>query len=558
MPREEKPAPVLFLVAAFLVFWGSLVAVQAEVVNRVVAVVNNEIITWLELEKKMRELLLPGTPPNNPEAQKQVLFQMIDEKLLGSQIRKLNLQVSKEVSTWPSPGYNRIRGWKSPEEFAAALARGGMKEEDLRARLKDQILRFRLISREIGSKLIFSEDQISAYYQKNRSKFEGGTRLQLAQITVLSADHPSPEAAKAKTEEIVALLRQGESFDSLARKFSRDPSAVQGGDLGSFPLPEIDPDLAQALAPLKPGETTPGAVPPRRLEAGSVGETGDHPSRRLGRGPGTNSGNALPGGGRGPGRPVADQIAGTFIHPDPALRDLLTMIISIAQGPQYLNQTVRVQGWVTHKRSSGRIRFLVMRDGSGLLQGVLVTDRTAPEINELFDQLTVESSLQLTGILRADPRAPGGVEMEIQDLFIFQRAQDYPITPKDHGTAFLMEHRHLWLRSSRPQAVLKIRHEVSRAIRDFLNDRGFIELAAPILTGGLRRNQHPFRDPVFRSGSGVLVPKRPTVYGSRGHGLRPGLLFRSGLPGGKIKDPPPSDRILDGGTGNRFCRSWKN
>lgn len=159
------------------------------------------------------------------------------------------------------------------------------------------------------------------------------------------------------------------------------------------------------------------------------------------------------------------------------------MVISIRQGPQYLNQTVSVQGWVTHKRSSGRVRFLVVRDGSGLLQGVLVTDRAAPEIIRRFDDLTIESSLKLSGTLRSDPRAPGGVEMEIQDLVIFQRAQDYPITPKDHGTAFLMEHRHLWLRSSRQQAILKIRHEVSRSIRDFLDDRGFLELDAPILTG---------------------------------------------------------------------------
>jgi asparaginyl-tRNA synthetase len=159
------------------------------------------------------------------------------------------------------------------------------------------------------------------------------------------------------------------------------------------------------------------------------------------------------------------------------------MIISICQGPQYLNQSVSVRGWVTHKRSSGRVRFLVVRDGSGLLQGVLVTDPAAPEMIRRFDALTTETSLMLTGTLRPDRRAPGGVEMEIQDLVIFQRAQDYPITPKDHGTAFLMEHRHLWLRSSRQQAIQKIRHTVSRAIRDFLDDRGFIALDAPILTG---------------------------------------------------------------------------
>jgi peptidyl-prolyl cis-trans isomerase SurA len=245
------------LAAAFLIFWGSLAAVQAEVANRIVAVVNNEIITWQELEKKMGELLPPGTPPNNPEVQKQVLFQMIDEKLLGSQIRKLNLQVGKEEIDKAIDRIKQGQGIKSDEEFTAALAREGMKEEDLRTRLKDQILRFKLISQEVGSKIIFSKDQIEAYYQKNRSKFEGGERLHLAQITILNADYPSPEAAKARIEEIAALLRQGEPFASLARKFSRDPSAPQGGDLGFFPLSEIDSSLTQVLAPLKPGETTP-------------------------------------------------------------------------------------------------------------------------------------------------------------------------------------------------------------------------------------------------------------------------------------------------------------
>jgi len=255
--RKRNKLPVRSLAAAFLILWGSLVAVQAEVANRIVAVVNNEIITWLELEKKMKELLPPKTPPNNPEFQKQVLFQIIDDKLLGSQIRKLNLQVSKEEIDKALSRIQQDQGMKSPEEFAALLAREGMKEEDLRARLKDQILRFRLISREIGSKIIFSVDQVNAYYQKNRSKFETGERLQLAQITILNADHPSPEAAKARIEEIAALLRQGESFGSLAIKFSRDSSAPQGGDLGVFSLPEIDPALAQTLASLKPGETTP-------------------------------------------------------------------------------------------------------------------------------------------------------------------------------------------------------------------------------------------------------------------------------------------------------------
>jgi peptidyl-prolyl cis-trans isomerase SurA len=254
---KRKVLPLVSLAAVFLMFGGPFGSVQAEVTNRIVAVVNNEIVTWLELEKKMRELLPRGAPVNNPEVQKQVLFQLIDEKLLGSQIRKLNLQVSKEEIDRALSRIQEDQGIKSPEEFAALLARDGLKEEDLRARLRDQILRFKLISREIGSKVIFSGDQISAYYQKNRSKFQEGERVHLAQITILNSDYASPEAAKARTEEIAALFRQGESFDSLARKFSRDPSASQGGDLGFFALPEIDPDLAQNLARLKPGETTP-------------------------------------------------------------------------------------------------------------------------------------------------------------------------------------------------------------------------------------------------------------------------------------------------------------
>ncbi len=254
--RKSNILAVYSLTAAFLILWGSPVAVRAEVADRIVAVVNNEIITWLELEKKMAEVLPPGTP-NNPEVQKQVLFQLIDEKLLAVQIRKLNLQVSKEEIDKAIARIRHDQGMKSDQEFDAALAREGLKETDLRARLKDQILRFKLISREVGSKLIFSKDQVDAYYQKNRSKFEGGERLHLAQITILNADYPSPEAAKARIEEIAALLRQGEPFASLAQKFSRDASALQGGDLGFFPLSEIDSSLAQALASLKPGETTP-------------------------------------------------------------------------------------------------------------------------------------------------------------------------------------------------------------------------------------------------------------------------------------------------------------
>ncbi|MBI5582957.1 MAG: asparagine--tRNA ligase [Deltaproteobacteria bacterium] len=157
-------------------------------------------------------------------------------------------------------------------------------------------------------------------------------------------------------------------------------------------------------------------------------------------------------------------------------------VIAISAAADHLGRPVAFQGWVRRKRSSGKIRFLILRDGTGIVQGILDTGKAGAETVQAFDQLTVETSLRVTGILQADSRAPGGVELEIRTIRIFQIAEDFPITPKEHGTAFLMAHRHLWLRSSRQQAIQRIRHELSREIRNFLNARDFIELDAPILT----------------------------------------------------------------------------
>jgi asparaginyl-tRNA synthetase len=158
------------------------------------------------------------------------------------------------------------------------------------------------------------------------------------------------------------------------------------------------------------------------------------------------------------------------------------MIIPVAQCRKHLEEEITVRGWLVHKRSSGRIRFLVLRDGTGILQAVLVKDKVKPGVLQDFDKLTQESALSITGVLHDDPRAPGGVELELSDLSIYHISQDYPLAPKEHGISFLMEHRHLWLRSTRQQAILKVRHELARAIRDFLDGHGFIELDAPILT----------------------------------------------------------------------------
>ena len=145
-------------------------------------------------------------------------------------------------------------------------------------------------------------------------------------------------------------------------------------------------------------------------------------------------------------------------------------------------QVVTVRGWVYNKRSSGKIKFLMMRDGTGLMQGVLFKGECSEEAFEEFEKLTQESSFEVTGKVRKEPRSAGGYEMGIQSLKIIHVAETYPISPKDHGVEFLMQNRHLWVRSSRQWAALRVRSEIMRSINEFFDTRGFIRFDAPILT----------------------------------------------------------------------------
>ncbi len=150
-----------------------------------------------------------------------------------------------------------------------------------------------------------------------------------------------------------------------------------------------------------------------------------------------------------------------------------------------LGGEVVIKGWLYNKRSSGKIHFLLVRDGTGIIQCVMTKDSVSSGIFNTYDQLTQESSLEVRGEAREDKRAPGGYELELKDVKIIQIAQDYPITPKEHGTAFLMDHRHLWLRSSRQHAILKVRNELIYAIRNFFYKEKFVLVDAPILTGAI-------------------------------------------------------------------------
>ncbi len=149
---------------------------------------------------------------------------------------------------------------------------------------------------------------------------------------------------------------------------------------------------------------------------------------------------------------------------------------------KYVGREVTLQGWLYNKRSSGKIRFPLLRDGTGIVQGVMVKGSVSDDVFARYDALTQESSFLLTGKVRKEERAPGGFELDVTDLQIINIAAEYPITPKEHGIDFLSDRRHLWLRSSRQHAILRIRHQIIRAIREFYDNRGFLLLDAPIFT----------------------------------------------------------------------------
>ncbi len=157
-------------------------------------------------------------------------------------------------------------------------------------------------------------------------------------------------------------------------------------------------------------------------------------------------------------------------------------IVRIADLGSHLGESVQLQGWLYNKRSSGKLQFLVLRDGSAMVQGIVFKKEVSPEVWEAAETLTQESALRVTGEVREDPRSPGGVEIGVTGVEQVSQAQEYPITKKEHGPEFLLDHRHLWLRSKRPHAILRVRDEVILAMREWLHEEGFINIDAPIFT----------------------------------------------------------------------------
>lgn len=184
--------------------------------------------------------------------------------------------------------------------------------------------------------------------------------------------------------------------------------------------------------------------------------------------------------------------------------------ITMNQAKDYVNKEVRINAWVTNKRSSGKIAFLQLRDGTSYFQGIVVKQDVPESVFALAKSLNQESSVTLTGVIQEDSRSALGYEMLVTDIALIGESHDYPITPKEHGTDFLMDHRHLWLRSSKQHAILQVRNEIIRATYQFMSQEGILKVDPPILTGsapeGTTELFHTkyFDDDAFLSQSGQL------------------------------------------------------
>ncbi len=184
--------------------------------------------------------------------------------------------------------------------------------------------------------------------------------------------------------------------------------------------------------------------------------------------------------------------------------------IYIEDAGKHVGEEVEIRGWLFNKRSSGKIHFLIVRDGTGFMQAVVVKSEVSDEVFDLYDELTQESSIIVQGVVRADKRAPGGYELTVRNIQLVHRAIDYPITKKEHGIGFLLPRRHLWLRSRKQWALMRLRNEVELAIEDFFQNEKFVRVDAPILTPSacegtttLFKTDY-FGEPAYLSQSGQL------------------------------------------------------
>lgn len=180
--------------------------------------------------------------------------------------------------------------------------------------------------------------------------------------------------------------------------------------------------------------------------------------------------------------------------------------VLISELGKHVGEAVTLKGWLYNKRKSGKVKFVMLRDGSGLLQCVYFKGNLSEEIFDLASRVPQESSIEVTGVVKDEPRAVGGFELDATDLKIISEAEEYPITPKEHGIEFLIDKRHLWLRSRRQWAIIRIRHRIVKAIRDFFDEREFTLMDAPIMTpNACEGTSTLFETPYFDLGKAYLT-----------------------------------------------------
>lgn len=190
--------------------------------------------------------------------------------------------------------------------------------------------------------------------------------------------------------------------------------------------------------------------------------------------------------------------------------------ITISDLSKYVGQEITLKGWLYNKRSSGKVKFLILRDGTGYVQCIVFKGNVSEEVFNLADTFSQETSFEVTGKVKAEERAVGGYELDATDLKLIGESHDFPITPKEHGVEFLIDNRHLWLRSKRQVAIMKIRHRIVKAIRDFFDERGFTLFDPPIITpNACEGTSTLFELDYFDLGKGYLT-QSGQLYGEAG------------------------------------------
>lgn len=221
------------------------------------------------------------------------------------------------------------------------------------------------------------------------------------------------------------------------------------------------------------------------------------------------------------------------------------MKITIKDASKFVDQEVTIGGWLASKRSSGKIAFLQIRDGSGFIQGVVVKAEVGEEVFARAKSVSQETSMYVTGVIQKDERSPFGFELQVKDIEIIHESLDYPITPKAHGPEFLMDNRHLWLRSKRQHAVMKIRNEIIRATYEFFNEEGFVKVDPPILTGSAPEGTSELFATKYFDEDAYLSQSGQLYMGNGSNGTREGIFFWSYLQGRKIQNKTAFNRVLD-------------